>query len=41
MTSPDWSRLTIDHAMGSDWSMGSVHVMGILLLVSTGEGLHD
>ena len=25
----------------SDWSIGGVHVMGTLLLVSTGEGLHD
>ena len=40
MPSSDWSILTMDHMMGSDWSIGGVHVMGTLLLVSTREGLH-
>ena len=30
----------MDHAMRFDWSLGSVHVMGTILLVNTGEGLH-
>ena len=29
----------MDHAIGSDWFLGSVHVMGAILLVNTGEGL--
>ena len=33
------SRTTLDHVIGSDWSLGSVHVTGAILLVNTGEGL--
>ena len=40
MSGSDRSRLTMDHVRGCDWSMGDVHVMGTLLLVGTGEGLH-
>ena len=30
----DWSTITTDHAIGSDWSTGGVHVMGDFLLVN-------
>ena len=36
----DRSRTTLDHAMSPDWSLGTVHVMGVILLVITGEGSH-
>ena len=40
MSGSNWSRLTMDHMIGSDWSIGDVHVTGTLLLVGTGEGLY-
>ena len=36
----DRSNITMDHTMGSDCSLGSVHVPGTLLLINTREGLH-
>ena len=29
----------MDHAIDTDWSLGSMYVMGAILLVNTGEGL--
>ena len=30
----DWLKITMDHAMGVDWSMGNVHVTGDTSLVA-------
>ena len=29
----DWLKITMDHAIGFDWSITSVHVTGDILLV--------
>ena len=31
----------MDHVIWPDWSMGSVHVTGAILLAIAGESLHD
>ena len=30
----DWLKITMDHAMGVDWPMGTVHVTGDTSLVA-------
>ena len=35
----DKSKISMEHVMESDWSVESVHVMGIIPLVATGGGL--
>ena len=41
MCTADWSIRTMDHAMGSDWTLGSVHVTGEYTLVTQEEAVHD
>ena len=36
----DRSKVTMENAIDCDLSLGSVHVMGAIVLVITGEGLH-